>query len=282
MVEMIRMSCWLLIALCTPALSFAQTPGAAEQSLDAALGQSLSAQPVPGQSFVSVSASGTLTTGRAAARGWSVDGIASHVNASGWLFRAEAEMGRMDMSLPPTSSGPLITVEDSQLVSGIVMHGLRKRLSFITIAAWRRDRLLELEYRTFASAGIGLHLADSQKFSVMVAPMFAGGAEKRSFTVTGDSVADIAVLQTLSYRPHDKFGFDQFLSWHVDTTSTRDRYFDVNLAATSKITKYVSLKVYYQHQYASLVPAETDPVQNTVGTALQFTFQRHPPTATSK
>lgn len=264
----------IFCATCVPSLVWAQTPGAAEASLDAALGQSLTSAPVPGQSFLSISAGGTLMSGRTETSGWSVDAIGSHTTRGGWLFRFEAETARTDYRVSP--DGPTVRIENNHLASGAVMHRLRKGMSFIATTGWQQDHLLALDYRIWGEAGVGLHLSERPKFNLLVAPMFAVGRERRGYTETGDKVFDVALLQTMSFRPHDRFAFDEFLSLHIDTTHARDKYVAVNLSALSKITRYLTLKVYYQHQYAQLVPPGQDPRQTTVGTSLQFTLQRAP------
>lgn len=272
---MIRMSSVraMVLGLALPSLAFAQSPGAAETMLDAALAQSLSSAPVPGQTSVSISAGGNWMSGRTDTKGWNLDGIFAHTTQGRWLMRLEAEVSHTEYGVP---TGGFVPIEDSHLATALVLKPLRPKLSAIGVAGWRKDDILQLDYRTWIEAGIGIHLAESPKLNILVAPMFAVGREQRTFTEAGEKVFDVGLLQSLSFRPNPNFSFDEFVSLHADTTQSRDKYVAVNLSATAKIVKYLALKLYYQHQYAQLVPPGQDPQQSTVGAQLQFLFQRTP------
>jgi hypothetical protein len=273
---MIRMR-WLIpaavLGLALPSVVSAQSPGAAETSLDNALAQSLTSAPIPGQTGIAISAGGNWMSGRTDTKGWSVDGIAAHTTQGRLLMRFEAEVSRTDYGLP---TGGFVQVEDNHLATALVLKPLRPRLSAIGVAGWRKDAIMQLDYRAWVEGGVGIHVAEHPKLNILVAPMFAAGRERRAFTETGGKVLDVALLQSLSFRPHDRFSFDEFVSMHVDTTQSRDKYISVSLSALSKIVKYLSLKLYYQHQYAELVPPGQDPQQSVAGVQLQFTFQRTP------
>ena len=270
---------WLacaVLVLAVPAAADEQSPGAAETSLDTALAQNLTSSPIPGQTGVAISAAGTLQTGRTDTKGWSVDAIVAHTTTAGLLMRVDAEISRTDYRLP---DGPVVEIENQHLASLLIMRPLNRGVSMIGTLGWQHDHALLLDYRAWIESGVGFHLAEHARLNVLIAPMFSVGRERRSFTDAGQRVLDVSMLHTVSYRPHAAFTLDTFVSVRLDTSHARDKNVAVNVSALSKVARYLSLKVYYQHQHAQLVPPGQDPRQSMLGVALQVNVQKTPATA---
>ena len=271
---MLRFGLVLVLLAATPAALAAQSPGAANASTDATLAQTLTAAPIPGQTGISVTGGGTLMEGRTETKGWTLDGIVSYTTSKRLLMRFEAQAAHTDYRLAPGQ--PYLTIENHQLATALFLKPVRKRFSLLSIGGWARDELLQLEHRAWVEAGLGIHLVDLPKVNFLVAPLFAVGAEHRTFTDTASGVSDFGVLQTFTLKLNPKFVFEEFLAMHADVTHSGDSSSIWNVSAISEVAPHFNLKVYYQYNYAELVPQGQDPLQTTIGLALQVLFMKAP------
>ncbi len=160
------------------------------------------------------------------------------------------------------------------------MHAIRPHLSWLGIAGWRRDTVLQLDYRYWAEPGLGWHAIEKPRVNLLLAGMFAVGHEHRAFTTKGANVADAGFLQTLVIKVQDRFGIEEYLQTHVDTTESDDQATSFNVSALSKIAPHTGLKIYYQLWRDTLPPPGQDPVQSQLGFALQISFTKTPPKTT--
>jgi hypothetical protein len=263
-----------------PRTAQAQSPGASETSTTPALAQELSSAPIPGQGGVSVTAGFSQQSGRTETKGWSLDGIVAHTTKKKLLLRLDAETNYADYKA--TATTPFFKAEDNHLISLLALHAIRPHLSWLTIGGWRRDMVLQLEYRYWVEPGLGWHVIEKPRVNLLVAGMFAVGTEHRTHTDKGSNVADVGFLQTFTAKVHSKFGVEEYLQTHVDTTEADDQATSFNISAVSEIAPHTGLKVYYQLWRDTLPPPGQDPNQSTIGFGLQISFTKKPPAATGK
>ena len=264
--------------LLLPQFVHAQSPGASETSTTPALAQDLSTAPIPGQSGVTVTAGFSVQSGRTETKGWSLDGIVAHTTKKKLLMRLDAETNYADYKA--TATTPFFKAEDNHMISMTAMRGINPRLSWLAIGGWRRDMVLQLEYRYWAEPGLAVHVIQKPRVNLLVAGMFAVGTEHRSHTDKGNNVADAGILQTFTAKVTGKFGIEEYLQTHVDTTEADDQATSFNISVLSEIAPHTGLKVYYQLWRDTLPPPGQDPVQTTMGVAVQITFNKKPPAAT--
>ena len=266
----------VLVTLLLSRLTYAQSPGASESSTTPALAQELSSAPIPGQGGVSVTAGFNVQSGRTETKGWSLDGIIAHTTKKKLLLRFDAETNYADYKA--TATTPFFKAEDNHLLTMLALRPIRPHLSWLAIGGWRRDMVLQLEYRYWVEPGLGWHVIEKPRVNLLLAGMFAIGTEHRTHTDKGDNVADAGILQTLTVKVHNKFGIEEYLQTHVDTTEADDQATSFNISALTEVAPHTGLKLYYQLWRDTLPPPGQDPVQTTMGFALQISFTKKPAT----
>lgn len=265
-----------LVFLCPPG---ARAQDAAD-GFDTTLIHELTSNPIAGQRAVTLTAGATLQQGRTETKGWSLDGVLAHTTDAHLLLRLEAVS--TTAHLRPAPGEPYLEVENNHMISGLAMRRFHRNLSWLVIAGWRRDSVLQLDYRVWAEAGVAVHLVANKSVDLFVAPMFAVGDEKRSHTDRGSNVADAGLLQTLTVRVHERFGIEQQLQTHVDTTETDDQATAFSISTLAQVAPHVGLKVYYQLRRDSLPPPGQDPTQSKAGIGVSVSFSRTPPAGTRR
>ena len=165
----------------------------APSSTDSIVAQELTSQPIPGRGGVAITAAGTMQTGRTEIEGWSLQGIAANTLKNGLLLRLQT--GVAVTNYRPTPDYGFITIEDNALVDLLALHRLRHRMSILGTTGWKQDQVLQLDYRVWAQAGVGFHIAEAPPINFMVAPMFAIGHERRSYTDIAGNVDDFSLLR---------------------------------------------------------------------------------------
>jgi hypothetical protein len=257
-----------------PAAAAAQSPGAVNSSTDTTLAQTLTAAPIPGQTGVAITAGATMLAGRTETKGWTLDGIVSYTTSKRLVMRFEAEAARNDYRV--AHGQPYTKIQDNAMALALVLKPIHKHFSLVATGGWARDALLDLDHRVWIEGGLGIHLVDTPHVNFMVAPLYAFGDEARTFTEVAGRVNDVGILQSFSLKLGPRFTFDEYLSAHADLSSTRDSSTMFNVSALSELAPHLNLKVYYQYNYAELAPPGQDPLQTTVGFALQVQFMRTP------
>lgn len=262
-------------ALVCPATAAAQDAAAAT---DTTLIQELTANPIAGQRAVTLTAGASAQRGRTETTDWSVSGVVAHTTDAHLLLRLEADATAAYVRTAP--GRPFEKVEDNYFVTGLAMRRFLPRVSWLAIAGWRRDNVLQLDYRVWAEAGVAVHLITRKSVDLLVAPTFAVGDEKRAHTDRGGNVADFGLLQTLTVHVNENFGIEQSLQTHVDTTETDDQALAFSIAATSKVTPHIGLKVFYEAVRDGLRPAGQEALQSKAGIGMSVSFSRTPPPGT--
>lgn len=264
-------------ALLCPAPAAAQDAAAAT---DTTLIQELTANPIAGQRAVTLTAGASAQRGRTETTDWSITGVVAHTTDAHLLLRLEADATAAYVRTTP--GRPFEKVEDNYFVTGLAMRRFHPNMSWLAITGWRRDNVLQLDYRVWAEAGVAVHLIARKSVDLMVAPTFAVGDEKRAHTDRGSNVADFGVLQTLTVHVNETLGIEQKLQTHVDTTETDDQATAFSIAATSKVTPHVGMKVYYELARDALRPAGQEAVQSKAGIGVSVSFSRTPPPGTHR
>lgn len=246
-----------------------QAPLAANQTLD----QELSAAPAPGQSGVSLSVGAQIQDGRTSTRGWSIDGIAAHTLAGGQLLRLDAAVHHGKYSGGPNE--PLVEAENNQRVTATYLQRLRPRIYALGLAEWRRDAIIELDYRAAAEAGAAVGLIERPHLRLVAGAAFALGRESRGYRPDFEQVRDVGLRQHLVVRLGSSALFEQSFKAHVEVGNAEDktRQFDVSLM--SRVTSRAGMKVYYKYQYDALHPIDQLAAQHEMGVGVQYTFSTH-------
>ena len=275
-----RVAAWTLaLSASSTGAARAQVPmgGMPSTSTDAIVAQELTSQPIPGRGGVAITAAGSLQTGRIEIQGWSLQGIAANTLQNGLLLRLQS--GVAVTNYRPAPGYDFISIEDNALVDLLALHRLRKQMSIIGTTGWREDRVLQLDYRAWAQAGVGFHILEAPPINLMVAPMFAIGHERRSYTGVASMVDDFSLLQQFTWRKVGNFSIVEYVEGRIDLADTFDRNLLFNVTAMTKIAPYTGLTVAYQYQYDSLVPVGVDNRLQKISLGIQVAFTKPRPPA---
>ncbi len=267
-----RLTLSLLALLSLPAVAVAQSPGSSEQSTEPSLAQALSSTPVRGQSGVSLVLGLQVQDGRTETIGWMINGIASHTTQRRQLIRFDLEV--TSAKFRPAAGQPLLHVDNDRQIHALFLQPLRPRISFIALGGWRRDTILGLDYRAAAGVGLGLHVLETRKMNMLIAPTFQVGREDRNHTEVGDDVLDFGFLQNFVGQVTPVLSIEEWFQTTLDTHTSADKASVFNISALAKVAKYVSLKIYYKHQYDGLVPRGASNSQKEFGSAIVVAFAR--------
>ena len=265
-------TCSTLAVLSVPVSAAAQSPGSSEQSTEPTLAQELSSTPVRGQSGVSLVLGLQVQDGRTETIGWTINGIATHTTQRRQMIRFDLEA--TSAKYRPAAGQPLLHVDNDRQIHGLFLQPIRPRLSGIGLGDWRRDTILGLDYRAAAGVGLGLHVIETRKMNMFLAPTFEVGKEHRSHTDVGDGVLDFGFLQSFVGQVTPVLSIEEWFQTSVDTQESDDKASAFNISALAKVAKHVSLKIYYKHQYDSLVPPGTSNLQREFGSAIVVAFAR--------
>ncbi|MGE3276992.1 MAG: DUF481 domain-containing protein [Vicinamibacterales bacterium] len=244
------------------------------QDIDALpeLVEDMQAAPRPGQSGASITLGATMKQGRTETLGWSVSGWGAHTTKKRELLRLDVGLQYADYKATPQSDS--ITVEDNQQVLFTYIRPLNLRWSLLGIGQYKRDAILDLNYRAAAEGGIGYNLIETGRIFAQVGGSFALGKEDRGHTELGDQVRDVGILQLFTYHITPVLGFEEYFKAHVDTSATDDHHWELSATLLSQVSKSVGLKIYYTHQYDALHSPENGPTQKELGVGVQITLKK--------
>lgn len=262
----------ILAVLSRPAIAVAQSPGSNEESPEPTLAQELSSTPVRGQSGVSATLGFKLQDGRTEAKGWEIDGIASHTTQRRQLIRFDVEISSSKVRL--AENQPFLQIDDNHQFQGLFLQPIRRRISGIALGGWRRDAILGLDYRASVGGGIGLHIVESRRANLLFAPTFVAGKEHRRHTDQANDVVDFGFLQSFVGRVTPVLSIEEWWQTNVDTSDSADKASTFNVSAIARITRHISWKLYYKQQYDGLVPRGQSNSQREIGTAMVIAFAR--------
>lgn len=244
-------------------------PLAANQTLE----EEMSSAPVPGQSGVSLTVGAQIQDGRTSTRGWSIDAIAAHTLAGGQLLRLDTAVHHGKYSGGPNE--PLVKAEDNQRVTATYLQRLRPRVYALGLAEWRRDAIIELDYRAAAEAGALLGLIEQPRLRLVAGAAFALGRESRGYRPDFEQVRDVGLRQHLVAYLGSRAVFEQSFTAHVEVGNADDKTRQFDASLMSRVTSRVGMKFYYKYQYDALHPIGQLAAQHEMGFGVQYTFSTH-------
>lgn len=230
----------------------------------------LDAAPRAGQSGFTGTVGASLQQGAAETRGWTVGLTGAHTTSAHALVRVDFTSNYADYRR--TSSDPYLNVSNNELAKFTYLHPLPHRLGLLGLASWRRDEILQLDYRAEAEAGLGATLVESKDAYLMVGGSFSVGRQSRKYTTVGEDVHDIGLLAVGSYHFTPTFGASGSIVLKRDLGDSNGRTSAVNLAVMAMVAKHLGMKVYYQHQYDYFHAPGVSASQSQVGVGLQVSF----------
>ena len=249
----------------------AQSPGSLAGVNQTTLAEEFTAAPQPGQSGVSATIGLQVQDGRTETVGLSVDGIFAHTTQRKQLLRVDvaAKYGRYR----PGPGEPLFVAENNQLVSFTYLQRIKERFGAFGMAGWRRDTILQLDYRAWVEGGYGVEAVARENVLMFIGGSVSIGSEERQYTETGSAVLDVGVLQTFTLRPTPVMLIEENLKAHFDTLEPDDKNATFNASVMARVAKHVGLKIYYKYQYDSLHPPTTGASQSEFGAGVQIDFK---------
>jgi hypothetical protein len=267
-----------LLTLASILALFVAAPAAAQKtSSDPAIGalpeliDDMMSAPEPGKSSASATIGGTMNSGRTETLGISLSGKVAHSTMKRHVLQFDASYTYADYR--PAPGEPLFNVTDNNELLFTYIRPVNERWSLLGIGQYRRDAILDLNYRLAAEAGIGYNVIATRRIFAQLGTSLALGREDRNHTSTGSNVRDVGVLQLFTYKITPVLGFEQYLKMHIDTSDTGDRSLAFSATFLSQVSKAVGLKIYYNHQYDSLHKPTDSPNQSQLGVGVAITFK---------
>ena len=261
-----------VLCLAVPTHVLAQAAAPAPLAAGQSLAEELTSAPAHGQSGVAVTLGGQFQDGRTETRGVSLDAIVAHTTKRGALLRWDGELSYGKYSRAP--GVPLVKAEDNQRAKFTYLQRLRPRLYALGLAEWRRDAIIELDYRAAAEAGAGVGLVEREHLQLFAGASFALGREGRGYLSHSEQVRDLGVMQSLVIRPAPRMMFEQSLRTHVELGNADDHALLLKLSLMSQVTSFAGFKIYYTHQFDALHPVDQAALQREAGIGLQIRFSR--------
>ncbi len=264
----------LVLMIPVPAIA-GQTPVAGEEPTAA---QMIATAPQPGDRGVQATAGFQVQEGPTSTKGFSASVIAAHTLENRDLARFDLEWARTFYKASPTA--PFIKIEDNLKAENVYLHFLNKRWVAIGAAYYRRNPVIQLDYRAYADAGVGVQAIDTRRVKLLASVGYAVGRERRDFLSEAEKVLAVGFRDSLVVTVTPTSQFEQSLLYQMDTSRSGDKTYDFETSFATKISRYASFRVFYQRQYDTLHPVTMPKSQSTFGGGLSITLQRAPATAT--
>ncbi|MGE0040886.1 MAG: DUF481 domain-containing protein [Vicinamibacterales bacterium] len=267
----------LTLATLLPLLCAAPAAAQSTSSSDPAIGalpeliDDMMSAPEPGKSSASATLGGTLNSGRTETLGVSLSGKVAHSTMKRHLLQFDASYTYADYR--PAPNEPLFNVTNNNELLFTYIRPINERWSLLGVGQYRRDAILDLNYRLAAEAGVGFNLLATRRIFAQIGTSVALGKEDRAHTDAGSNVRDVGVLQLFTYKITPILGFEQYLKMHIDTSDTGDRSLAFSATFLSQVSKAVGLKIYYNHQYDSLHKPTDSPNQSQLGVGVAITLK---------
>jgi putative salt-induced outer membrane protein YdiY len=266
---------FLLLVIAVPATA-GQTPAAGEEPTAV---QMMATAPQPGDRGVQATAGFQIQEGPTSTKGFSVSMIAAHTLENRDLSRFDLEWARTFYKASPTAE--FVKIEDNLKAENVFLHFLNKRWAAIGAAYYRRNPVIQLDYRAYVDAGIGVQAIDTRRVKLLAAVGYAVGRERRKFLPEAEKVLAVGFRDSLVVMVTPTSQFEQSLLFQVDTSRSGDKTYDFETSFATRISRHASFRVFYQRQYDTLHPVTVPKLQSTFGGGLSINFQR-PPSAAPK
>ena len=265
----------VVCATAMPGQAAAQSPPDTGQPT---LAQELSTAPKPGQTSATASVGGQIQDGRTGTESLGVNGMVAHTTEQNQLLRFD--LTTVYAKYRPAEGQPYFVVENNQLATFTYMQPHGEKIRFFGMAGWRRDTILELDYRAWGEGGAGTLVFAKGTASAFVGGSFSAGEERRGSTATGGTlVMNVGILETFNYHINKLMSFEQWYKGHKDVTDTGNDDYTLNLTLLTKVTKLAGLKVSYNLQHDTLHPPTVSATQSQFMVGVQFSFATTPPAA---
>jgi putative salt-induced outer membrane protein YdiY len=256
-----------------------QSPGASESLQEPTTAQMIASSPQPGERGVQATAGFQIQEGPTSTKAFSINFIAAHTLENRDLARFDLEIGRAYYKA--SSAVPYLKVEDNFKAQNIYLHIFKKRWAAMGSAYYRRDSVIELDYRTYLEGGIGVQAIETRRVKLLTGVGYAVGRESRKFLPEAEKVLAVGFMDSLVIILSPSARIEQWLQYHADTSRSADRSYALNASLVSRISRHAGVKVYYQRQYDALHPVTVPKLQSEFGAGLSISFQP-PPRGTAK
>lgn len=254
-----------------------QTPAAGQEPTAV---QMIASAPQPGDRGVQATAGFQVQDGPTSTKGYSLSFVAAHTMENRDLARFDLEFARAHYKA--SSTAPYLKIEDNLKAENIYLHFLNRRWATIGAAYYRRNPVIQLDYRAYVDAGIGVQAVDTRRVKLLAAVGYAVGRERRKFLPEAEKVLAVGFRNSLVYMVTPTSQVEQSLLYQVDTSRSGDKTYEFDASFATRITRHASFRVYYQRQYDTLHPLTAPKLQSQFGGGLSITFQRPPAGAKPK
>lgn len=266
----------VVFAFAMPGHAAAQTPAA--DTSQPTLAQEWSEAPKPGQTSVTASVGGQIQQGRTGTESLGVNGVAAHTTEQHQLLRFDVTT--VYANYRPAEGQPYVLVENNQLATFTYLQPHGEKVRLFGMAGWRRDTILELDYRAWGEVGAGTLVFAKGNANAFVGGSFSVGGERRGSTATGGTlVMNVGILETFNYHINKLMSFEEWYRGHRDVTDTGNDDYTFNVTLLTKVTKLAGLKVSYNLQHDTLHPSTVSATQSQFMVGVQFSFATTPPAA---
>jgi putative salt-induced outer membrane protein YdiY len=266
-----------IVMLAVPVSAIAgQTPSAGQEPTAV---QMMASAPQPGDRGVQATAGFQVQDGPTSTKGFSLGLVVAHTFENRNLSRFDLEVARAYYKA--SSTAPFVKIEDNLKAENVYLGFFHKRWAIVGAAYYRRDPVIELDYRTYVDAGIGVQAIDHRRVKLLASVGYAVGRESRKFLPDAEKVLAIGFRDSLVIMVTPTSQFEQSFLIQADTSRSGDKTYEFDTSFATKITRHASLRIYYQRQYDTLHPVTVPKLQSEFGGGLSITFQR-PARSTAK
>jgi Protein of unknown function, DUF481 len=260
----------LLLALPVSAVA-GQAPASGQEPT---LTQIIASAPQPGDRGVQATAGFSLQDGPTSTKGFSLSFVAAHTFENQNLARFDLDVARAWYKPSPVAS--FIKVEDNLKVENLYLHFFHKRWAVLGAAYYRRDPVIQLDYRTFVDLGLGVQALNTPRVKLLLGAGYAVGRESRKFRPDAENVGAVGFRDSLVVMLSRTAQLEQSLLYQVDTSGSNEKNYAFSSALAARINQHTSVKIYYQRQFDTLHPVTVPKAQSEFGVGLSISFQRPP------
>jgi len=262
----------VVFAMAMPGQATAQSSDTTEATT---LAQAMSSAPKPGQSTATATVGGQIQDGRTETKSLGVTGALAHTTEKGKVLRFDVDT--VYALYRPAADQPSFVAADNQLVSLTYLQAHGERVRLFGMAEWRRDYILDLDYRAWVEGGAGVVAFARGPASAFVGASYSAGREHRGDMKDGSFVMDVGVLQTFNVHLNKVLSFEQWFKGHKDTTDTGNDNYTLNVTFLTKVTKHAGMKISYNLQHDTLHPPTVSATQKQFNFGMQISFSSSAP-----
>lgn len=249
---------------------YAQTPGADETAIDAAVAQNLTTAPAAGKSQFTGTFTFQFQGGRSEQLTYNVDFIFAHATRRIALLRLDLEDNRSEFTSAPNTDR--IVSDDNRTAMLTVLPRMKKNFSIIGIGAFRQDKPIHLDHRFSAQIGPYFEPLTSKQLSFAIAPLIGAGVQDNAATES-ESLLSLGAMQSLVWQVSKSANLDVYAAQHRNLDNGEDYMFLVNTSLTASVTKWLGLTLSHKYLMENVHPPTVNAVKNTVNAGIRVTLQ---------